>query len=159
MLRSPWLGLLAVLVAGIVGYALSDGEVERVVDEVTVTIRPTRDNGAAWDFGGGLPDPRVRVEGPSGVLATCEAKDVVKLACKVGARAEGVRVVVVDVDSSDDDVIGELALGAPPTGALQLDAAMRGGGGAWQRLQALWIALAVGFAIAGALAVYRRRHA
>jgi hypothetical protein len=165
VLRSPWLGLLVVVVAGVAGYALSDGgSGERTLQSVTVSIRPTRDTGAAWDFGGGLPDPRVTVLQGDAALATCEAKDQLTPVCVVNkVLATGpVRVTVVDVDQSDDDVIGELELDLDATttgaGALQsADVTTRGGGGAWVRFRALWIALAIGFAIAGALAVYRRR--
>lgn len=168
MLRSPWLGLLAVVVAGVIGFVLSDGGAgARTLASVTVTIRPTRDTGAGWDFGGGLPDPKVTVLQADRVLATCEAKDEVKPTCLVNARLgpEAVRVLVVDIDQSDDDAIGELvlALDDPTThgaGALQaVDVATSGGGDAWQRFRALWIALGIGLAIAVALAVYRRRHA
>lgn len=166
MLRSPWLGVLAVALAGIAGYILSDpAPPARVLDEVTVTLRATRDTGAGWDFGGGLPDPRVTVERAGVVLATCEGRDVLALACKVGKRVDGpVRVTVIDVDSSDHDVMGTLELAdahATGGGAVQaVDARFSGGGdGAWQRFRPLWIALAIGLAIAGALAQYRRRHA
>ena len=160
VLRSPWLGLLAIAVAGVVGYALSDtGQAARVIDGITVTIRATRDNGAAWDFGGGLPDPKIRVEHAGTVLATCEHENTLKATCKVGKRADGpVRVIVDDIDTSDHDRIGELQLGAPTSGALQVEATTASAG-AWERLRALWIALAIGLALAGALAVYRRRHA
>ena len=160
MLRSPWLGLLAIAVAGITGYALSDASrVERVLEDVTVTIRPTRDTGGAWDFGGGLPDPQIRVEHDGNVLATCEAKDVLRVTCPVRARIDKpVRVSVIDVDNTDHDLIGEQALDAPSTGALVVAHRLSGGGNAWERFRALWIALAIGLAIAGALAMYRRRH-
>lgn len=167
MLRSPWLGVLAVAVAGIVGYALSDGHAgARTLASVMVTIRPARDTGAGWDFGGGAPDPRITVMQGERVLATCEAKDQLKPTCAVNAALDRgpVRVVVVDVDQSDDDEIGELVLDLSATtttgqGAVQaVDVAMSGGAGAWQKFRALWIALAIGFAIAVALALYRRRH-
>lgn len=176
MLRSPWLGMLAIAVAGIVGYALSDtgtpASTTRTLDAVTVTIRPTRDTGAGWDFGGGLPDPKITVQQGDRVLATCEAKDQLETTCRVGApidRTQGpVRVVVVDVDSSDDDAVGELALALdePTThgdGAIQSVAIVAHGGAQaaspWQRFRALWIALAIGLATAVALALHRRRHA
>ena len=161
MLRSPWLGLLAILVAGIVGYALSDASrVARVLDDVTVTIRPTRDAGGAWDFGGGMPDPKITIEHDGKVLASCEAKDQLRVTCKVRARIDKpVRVNVIDIDNTDHDLIGEQALDAPSTGALVVEYRTSGGGNAWERFRALWIALAIGCAIAGALAMYRRRHA
>ena len=165
MLRSPWLGVLALVVAGVIGYALSDGDSgQRTLASVTVSIRPTRDSGAAWDFGGGMPDPRVTVLQGDAALATCESKDQVKPVCVVGKPLEAgrVRVVVVDVDQSDDDAIGELEIDLDAmttgTGAVQsVDVVTSGGGGAWQRFRALWIALAIGLAIAVALALYRRR--
>jgi len=170
VLRSPWLGILAIVVAGVVGYALSDGHAgPRTIASVTVKIRPTRDTGAGWDFGGGLPDPKVTVVQGDSVLASCEAKDKLELVCVVNAQIDrakgGVRVVVVDIDSSDDDAVGELVLdleSATTTGAgavQAVDVATSGGGGAWQRFRALWIALAVGLAIAVALAGYRNRQA
>lgn len=167
MLRSPWLGVLVLVVAGVIGYALSDaGDGQRTLASVTVSIRPTRDTGPAWDFGGGLPDPRVTVLQGDAALATCETKDQLKPVCVVGKPlgAGAVRVVVVDVDQSDDDVIGELELDLAATttggGAVQsVDVVTTGGGGAWTRFRALWIALAAGLAIAVALALYRRRHA
>ena len=168
MLRSPWLGVLAIVVAGVIGFALSDeGAGARTLASVTVTIRPTRETGAGWDFGGGMPDPKVTVMQADRVLATCEAKDQLKPTCVVNATLgpEATRVIVVDVDQSDDDMIGELVLatGEPTThgtGAVQaVDVVTSGGGGAWQRLRALWIALGIGTAIAFALALYRRRHA
>ncbi|MDQ3338140.1 MAG: hypothetical protein M4D80_23490 [Myxococcota bacterium] len=168
MLRSPWLGVLALVVAGVIGYALSDGGAGAPrLESVTVTIRPTRDNGAAWDFGGGLPDPKITVQQGDTALATCEAKDQLKPTCAVHATLEQgtLRVVVVDVDQSDDDVVGELAIAPAATttagsGALQaVDLVTTGGGGAWARFRALWIALAIGLAIAVALALYRRRDA
>ena len=168
MLRSPWLGVLAIAIAGVVGYMLSDGHSgERTLASVTVTIRPTRDTGAGWDFGGGLPDPKITVMQGDQVLARCEVKDQLKPTCAVNAplATGAVRVIVVDADQSDDDQVGELALDlAEPTttgqGAVHsVDVATTGGGGAWQKFRALWIALAIGLAIAGALAVYRKRHA
>ena len=165
MLRSPWLGPLAIAIAGVVGYVLSDGNAEAELESVTITIKDTRENGAKWDFGGGLPDPRVRVERASVLLATCEAKDQLKVTCNVGATiTEPARVVVVDVDSSDDDPIGEASIAldgaSTTTGALHaVEVALVGGGGPWRRFRALWIALAIGVAVAGALSVYRRRHA
>jgi hypothetical protein len=170
VLRSPWLGVFAIVVAGVVGYALSDGDAgPQTIASVKVKIRPTRDTGAGWDFGGGLPDPKLSVVQGDRVLAKCEAKDKLELPCVVDApidRGKGaVRVVVVDADSSDDDVVGELVLdldSATTTGpgAVQtVDIVTSGGGGAWKRFRALWIALAFGLAIATALAVYRRRQA
>ena len=168
MLRSPWLGVLALVVAGVIGYALSDGDGGgRTLASVTVSIRPTRDSGAGWDFGGGLPDPKVTVLQGETVLATCEAKDQIKPRCAVGKPlgAGKLRVVVVDVDQSDDDTIGDLELDlAEPTttgtGAVQtVEVATTGDDSAWARFRALWIALAIGLAIAVALAVYRRRYA
>ena len=77
MLRSPWLGVLAVAVAGIVGYALSDGHAgARTLASVTVTIRPARDTGAGWDFGGGAPDPRWGLEAGAGGTGTGTAAGV-----------------------------------------------------------------------------------
>src|SRR5436190_1297856 len=81
---TPWLGGLAIVIAGIAGYVLSDASPGETLEAVVVEIRPQRDSGAGWDFGGGMPDPRVRVEQAGKVLATCEAKDVVKLTCAVG---------------------------------------------------------------------------
>jgi hypothetical protein len=140
---------------------LSDDASTQTIEDVRVTIRPTRDAGTPWDFGGGLPDPKVRVEAGGKVLATCpEVKDTLVTTCHVGASAEGkVRVIVVDVDSKDDDVIGEVVLGDDATGALTVQATTHGGAGPWQRFRALWIALAIGAVVAGALAMYRRRHA
>ena len=170
MLRSPWLGVLAVLVAGIVGYVLSDNHAsDRTLESVTVTIRPTRDTGAAWDFGGGMPDPKITVAQGETTLAACEVKDSLKPTCAVNKAidpaAGAVRVIVVDADSSDDDTVGEIVLDLGETtttgaGAVQaVDIVASGGGGAWQRFRALWIALAIGIAIAVALALSRRRHA
>jgi hypothetical protein len=173
VLRSPWLGVLAVLVAGVIGYVMSDSHASgsRRIESVTVTIRPTRDTGAGWDFGGGAPDPKITVMQGETALATCEAKDTLTPMCAVNATIDSdkgpVRVAVVDVDSSDSDAIGELVLdlGQPTTtgsGALQaVTAKLSGsaGGSAWQRFRPLWIALAVGCAIAFGLARYRRRGA
>ena len=166
MLRSPWLGPLAIAIAGVIGYVLSDGNAPSRLASISIAIKPVRDTGAKWDFGGNLPDPRVRVEHGAGqVLATCEAKDVLELTCNVDAEiSEAVRAIVVDVDSSDDDPIGEATIALDGTttitGALQsVSPALAGGGGAWQRFRALWIALAIGAAVAGALSLYRRRHA
>ena len=168
MLRSPWLGVLAVAIAGVVGYVLSDGHAgARSIASVTVTIRPTRDTGAGWDFGGGAPDPKITVMQGERVLARCEAKDQLKATCAVNAPLDSgpVRVLVVDADQSDDDEIGELVLdlGTPTTtgqGALQaVDVTLTGGAGAWQKFRPLWISLAIGLGIAIALALYRRRHA
>jgi hypothetical protein len=173
VLRSPWLGVLVVLVAGVIGYVMSDGHGggARRIESVTVTIRPTRDTGAGWDFGGGAPDPKVTVLQGEVALATCEAKDTLTPTCAVNMAIEAdkgpVRVTVVDVDSSDSDAIGELVLdlGQPTTtgsGALQSVAAKLSGGAgssAWQRFRPLWIALAAGFAIAIGLAMHRRRGA
>jgi hypothetical protein len=159
VLRSPWLGVLAIVIAGIVGYALSDRIPSETLEDVTVEIRATRDNGAGWDFGGGLPDPRVRVEQSGQVLATCEAKDTLKLACPVGKpiTRRSVRVIVVDVDSSDDDPIGDVEIGGV-SGALSTRASVSSGG-PWTRFRPLWIALAIALAFAAALAVHRRRQA
>lgn len=169
MLRSPWLGPLAFAVAGVIGYALSEGPSARTVDAVTVTIRPTRENGAGWDFGGGLPDPKITVGQGDHVLATCEAKDQLKVTCAVRApldRTRGaLKITVVDVDSSDDDLVGELVADpdAPVTtgtGAVQaIELRTRGGDDPWRRFRPLWIALAIGLALAAALARYRQRHA
>jgi len=172
VLRSPWLGALAILIAGVIGYVLADGQdgSESTLASVTVTIRPTRDTGAAWDFGGGMPDPKTTVMQGETVLASCETKDTLKPTCAVAKtidRGQGpVRVVVVDADASDDDLIGELVIDlgvvtTTGTGAVQaVDvAATASGAGAWERLRALWIALAIGVSIAIALALYRRRHA
>lgn len=176
-MRSPWLGVLAVLVAGVIGYVMSDGGHagggSRRIESVALTIRPTRDTGAGWDFGGGAPDPKVTVLQGETTLATCELKDTLAPTCVVGATIDGakgpVRVTVVDVDSSDSDAIGELVLdlGQPTTtgtGALQAVAAKMSGGGAnstsaWRRFRPLWIALAAGIAVAFGLARYRRRGA
>lgn len=177
MLRSPWLGVLAILVAGVVGYTLSDGGASgagtpRRIESVTATIRPTRDSGTPWDFGRGAPDPRVTVSQGETVLATCEAKDTLTPTCAVNATIDAakgpVRVAIVDVDASDSDDIGELVLDpnvlvTTGSGALQAVAVKQTGGaapthpGAWQRFRPLWIALAVGIAVALALARYRRR--
>jgi hypothetical protein len=177
VLRSPWLGVLAVLVAGVIGYLMSDGGRggggTRRIESVTVTIRPTRDTGAGWDFGGGAPDPKITVLQGETMLATCELKDTLTPTCVVGATIDGakglVRVAVVDVDSSDSDAIGELVLDlAQPTttgtGALQAVTAKVAGGeasstSAWRRFRPLWLALAVGIAVAFGLARYRRRGA
>lgn len=173
MLRSPWLGVLAILVAGVIGYVLSDGgrRGTRRLESVTVTIRPTRDTGAAWDFGGGAPDPKVTVLQGDTVLASCEAKDTLTPACAVDVTVAAdkgpVRVAVVDVDTSDSDDIGELVLdlGAPSTtgpGAIVAVAVKTSGGGAasaWQRFRPFWLALAIGLAIATGLAMHRRRRA
>ena len=171
MLRSPWLGVLAITVAGIIGYVMSDGHAvgTRRLESVTATIRATRDTGAGWDFGGGAPDPKIVVTQGDATLATCEAKDTLTPTCAVHAVLDGspVRVSVVDVDTSDSDAIGELVLDLrePTTtgsGALQAVAVHQrgsGGGGAWQRFRPLWIALAVGIAIAAALRAHRRRRA
>lgn len=159
MLRSPWLGVLAIVIAGIAGYAASEGSLEERLDAVVVEIRPTRDTGAGWDFGGGLPDPRIRIEQAGSVVATCEAMDTLKTSCAVGKvvdRAK-VRVIVLDVDSSDDDPIGDVKLGEA-SGALSTQAIASGGAGPLVRFRALWIALAIGIGVAGALAIYRRRH-
>ena len=166
MLRSPWLGLLAVAIAGIAGYVLSNPEpASRVLEAVTVELRATRDSGAGWDFGGGLPDPRVEVERAGRTLATCEGKDVLAVTCNVGVAVDGpVRVTVIDVDSSDHDAMGTLDVaGDRVTGNGAVRAVdprfSTAAAGAWQRFRPLWIALAIGLAIAAALAVYRRRHA
>ncbi len=173
MLRSPWLGVLAIVVAGVVGYALADGNgagASTTIESVTITIRSTRDNGAAWDFGGGLPDPKITVDQAGAVLAECAAKDQLKVTCRIDRhvdRANGpIRVMVIDTDSSDNDTVGELQLDLDQattagTDALQsVDVASTGGAtGPWLRFRALWIALAIGVAIAVALACYRRRHA
>ncbi len=167
MLRSPWLGVLVLVVAGVLGYALSEGDGgPRTLGSVTVTIRPTRDTGAGWDFGGGLPDPKITVLQGDTVLATCELKDQLKAPCAVGKPLDpgAVRVAVVDVDQSDSDLVGELELDLSAatttgTGAVQaVDVAITGGDGAWTRLRALWIALAIGLSIAVALALYRRQR-
>jgi hypothetical protein len=166
VLRSPWLGPLAITIAGIVGYVLSDGgDGGSTLDQVTVTIKETRESGAKWDFGGGMPDPRILVEQAGKPLATCESKDQLKATCRVGAaidRSVVVNVTVVDVDSSDDDPIGTAGVnldgGTSTTGSvLAVDAQTSGGGGAWQRFRPLWIALGIGLAIAIVLARYRRR--
>jgi hypothetical protein len=158
-MRSPWLGVLVISIAGVVGYMVSDAKPEETLDAVAVDIRPTRDTGAGWDFGGGMPDPRVRVEQAGTVLATCEAKDVVKLTCAVGKAVDRakVRVIVVDIDSSDDDPIGDAKLDES-SGALTTHAILSGGAGAWTRFRALWIALAIGIVIATGLAILRRRR-
>ncbi len=168
MLRSPWLGVLAIVVAGIVGFALSGNTGPLTLDAVTVKVRPTRDSGAPWDFGGGLPDPKVSVDQAGRGLAACpEVKDKLEVTCHVGAPIDddrSVRVMVVDADTSEDDMIGEIAVdpavGHVAAGPLEVDLVTSGGASnAWQRFRALWIALAVGLAVAGALAWYRRRHA
>src|SRR5205085_12460554 len=93
------------------------------------------------------------------MLGTCEASDVVRLTWAAGRPIDraGVRVIVGDGDSSDDDPIGDVKLGEA-AGALSTHAITTSGAAAWLRFRPLWIALAIGFALAAALAVYRRRH-
>jgi hypothetical protein len=167
VLRSPWLGPLAITIAGVLGFMLSDDHAgEVVIEDVTVTIRETRETGARWDFGGGLPDPRIRVEQAGLLIAQCPAvKDRLTATCAVNARVNRsrgeFRVSVVDADASDDDAVGEAVLdlghAVAGTGSLvSVETRTHGGETPWERFRALWIALAIGIAIAGGLAVYRR---
>lgn len=164
-LGSPWLGVAAIAVAGAIGLALVDADAApRTLDAVTVTVLDKRDSGSPWDFGGGLPDPVVRVEHGGRVLATCpEAKDRLEVRCPVGAQVGGgaVRVIVDDKDSADDDRIGEVEVattaarvrGPGALAAVVLET--RGGGG--RSLLPLWIALVLGAAIALGLRLASRR--
>jgi len=171
-LGSPWVGGAVIAVAGAIGLAFVDERAaELTLDEVSVTVRAKRDSGSPWDFGGGLPDPVVRVEQAGRVLASCpEARDRLEVRCPVNARlardAGAVRVIVVDKDSADDDVIGELALVLPargratqpgPGALASVDVATRDGGRRLARLVPLWIGLGAGVLIALGLFVVRRR--
>ncbi|MBA3391796.1 MAG: hypothetical protein H0T89_04080 [Deltaproteobacteria bacterium] len=165
-LASPWLGVLVIAVGGIIGFALS-GTASPVVtlDDVTVTVRDKRDNGSPWDFGGGLPDPEVRIEQAGKLVARCaEVKDQLQSQCAVGARIEraagDVRVIVVDGDSAEDDPVGELVIALPDrgrarqagAGALQaIEVGVTDDASAFVRYRPLWIALAIALALAGIL--------
>lgn len=168
-LGSPWLGVAAIAVAGAIGFARVDDAAARLtLDAVTVTVRATRDSGSPWDFGGGLPDPAVRVEQAGRVLARCaEVKDRVEVRCPVGVRVGGgtIRVIVVDKDTADDDPIGELDVTLPaaapvrgPGALVSVEVATHGGQGRFARLAPLWLGLAIGVAVALALRLLARRR-
>ncbi|MDQ3369942.1 MAG: hypothetical protein M3680_31370 [Myxococcota bacterium] len=172
-LRSPWLGPLIIAACGVIGFVVSGSEEPRVLEEVRVTVRPTRDNGSPWDFGRGLPDPAIRIVQGGRTLASCpEVKDQLHVTCAVMVRLVAgdapLRVIVVDGDSGEDDAIGELVLALDGSarstitgaGALQVvEAVTRGGAPPGVRYRPLWITLGIGVVLALALALYRRRLA
>ncbi|MBA3820602.1 MAG: hypothetical protein H0X17_17050 [Deltaproteobacteria bacterium] len=172
-LRSPWLGPLIIAACGVIGFVMSGSEAPRVLEEVRVTVRATRDNGSPWDFGRGLPDPEIRVVQGDRTLASCpEVKDRLQATCATSVRivagAGPLRVLVADGDSGEDDAIGELVLALDGSarstitgaGALQtVEAVTRGGEAPGLRYRPLWITLGLGVALALALALYRRRLA